>query len=155
MQQAYADGVVTHEEFDRRLDQVLVARTREDVESALSSLPDPGRSAQIGAIAGRIRRAGVWRVPRRLKVESAFGTVQLDLSRAIFEQSEVEIELKLGTGSARIKVPRDAVVDIDGFRSTWKDSQYLPPRQSTGTGPRIRITGSLGFGKLRIRHARR
>ncbi|HET6741623.1 MAG TPA: DUF1707 domain-containing protein [Kribbella sp.] len=156
VQDAFTGGYLTHEEMDQRLHQVLSARTRREIEVALTSLPapDPGRSATISAATGRIRRAGVWRVPRKLTVQSAFGRVTLDLSRAIFEQQDVDIELKLGTGSAKIRVPRDAVVEIDGLKTGWKDSQYRPPRQSSGTGPRIRIIGGVGFGRVRVRHAR-
>ncbi|MFC6159646.1 DUF1707 SHOCT-like domain-containing protein [Kribbella jiaozuonensis] len=156
VQEAYTDGILTHEEMDARLHQVLSARTRRDLELALKSLPapDPGRSATIGAASGRISRVGVWRVPRKLKVHSAFGRVRLDLTRAIFEHQEVDIELKLGTGGAKIRVPRNAIVELEGLHTTWKDSQYKPPRGSTGTGPRIRISGAVGFGKVRIRHAR-
>jgi hypothetical protein len=88
-------------------------------------------------------------------MQSAFGRVQLDLSRAVFESPVVDIELHLGTGGAKITVPRNAVVDIEDLRSGWKETQYQVGRRSTGGGVRIRISGSMGFGRLRIRHARR
>jgi hypothetical protein len=101
-------------------------------------------------------RRGVWRVPRILKVESAFGRLRLDLSRAVIEHPVVDIELQLGTGRAKIKVPRDAVVDFEGLQTGWKDSRYKPRRRSPGAdGPTIRISGAMGFGRLTIRHARR
>lgn len=157
VQDAYSDGRLTHDEMDRRLHQVLTATTYGEMDRALGSLPlpDPGRSLRIGAATGRIRRRGAWQVPRKLTVASAFGRVQLDLTQAIFEHRTVDIELKLGTGGAKIVVPRDAVVDVDELHTGMKDSQYRPPRTSTGAGPHIRITGILGFGRLRIRHARR
>ncbi|MGW7686170.1 DUF1707 SHOCT-like domain-containing protein [Kribbella sp. NPDC054772] len=157
VQTAYTGGYLTHEEMDERLHQVLSAKTGQELELAVASLPapDPGRSATITAATGRIKRVGAWRVPRKLRVDSAFGRVKLDLSRAVFEQPELDLELNLGTGSAKIRVPRDAVVDLDGLTTAMKDSRYQPPAASTGTGPRIRITGTVGFGKVRIRHARR
>ncbi|MEU4192174.1 DUF1707 domain-containing protein [Kribbella sp. NPDC026611] len=157
VQDAYSDGRLSHDEMDQRLHQVLSATTHNEIDRAIASLPpsDPGRSLRIGAATGRIRRSGAWQVPRRLTVASAFGRVQLDLTRAIFEHHELDIELKLGTGGATIRVPRDAVVNVDGVHTAMKDSQYQPPRHSNGAGPRIRITGTLGFGRLRIRHARR
>lgn len=94
-------------------------------------------------------------MPRTLKVESAFGQVRLDLSRAVFEHQEVDIELQLGTGKARITVPRDAIVDFEELHTGWKDTRYRPRKGSGGSGPRIRITGALGYGRLKIRHARR
>jgi hypothetical protein len=144
VQEAYTEGYISYEEMDRRLHQVLTATTRHEIASALASLPaeDPGTTSTISAAAGRIQRRGEWRVPRTLKVQSAFGRVQLDLSRAV-----------LGTGGAKITVPRDAIVDLEGLRTGWRDSHYTPRRQPRPGGPTIRISGIMGFGRLRIRHA--
>ncbi|MGW2252404.1 DUF1707 SHOCT-like domain-containing protein [Kitasatospora sp. NPDC001660] len=157
LQEAFAGGYISHEEMDERLDLVLAARTEGELVRAMGSLPEEsaGTTSTIGAISGRIIRRGMWRVPRTLKVESALGRVHLDLSRAVFEHPVVDIELNLGTGRARITVPRDAVVDIEGLKSGWKDTLYRAPRGSRGGGPTIRITGAMGYGRLKVRHARR
>ncbi|CAL9336011.1 hypothetical protein SUDANB126_00179 [Streptomyces sp. enrichment culture] len=81
--------------------------------------------------------------------------MRLDLSRAITEHPVVDIELQLGTGGARITVPRDAVVDVGGVRTEWKDLRHRARRRSRPGGPKIRISAIMGFGRLRIRHARR
>ncbi|MFC9531944.1 DUF1707 domain-containing protein [Streptomyces sp. NPDC056975] len=157
VQEAYAEGHISHEDMDGRLQQVLSARTHRELAPALASLPeeDAGTSSTIGALGGRIKRSGAWKVPRTLKVESAFGSVRLDLSRAVFEHSTVDIELQVGTGRAKITVPRDAIVDVEGLHTGWKDLRYKTPRHSGTGGQRIRISGTVGFGRLKIRHARR
>ncbi|QXJ22583.1 DUF1707 and DUF2154 domain-containing protein [Actinomadura graeca] len=157
LQDAFTEGRISHEEMDGRLHQVLTARTQGDLASALTSLPEeqPDGPSTIAAASGRIRRRGAWRVPRNLVVESAMGRVELDLSRAVIEHQVIDIELRLGTGKARITVPRDAVVDIDGLHTVWKAPLYKVPRRPRSGGPRIRISGAMGFGRLKIRHARR
>ncbi|MFC4054526.1 DUF1707 domain-containing protein [Actinomadura syzygii] len=158
VQDAYAEGRVSHEDMTERLDRVLSARTRDELAKALTSLPAEKAPATstIGAFNGRIKRRGAWRVPRNLKVESAFGRVRLDLSRAVIEHPVVDIEMRLGTGSATITVPRDAVVDIEDLKSSWKPTLYKAARRARpGAGPTIRISGAMGFGRLKIRHARR
>lgn len=157
LQNAYADGHLAHDELDERLGQVLSVATRGELVLALAGLPEekPATASTISAAGGRIQRRGVWRVPRTLTVHSAFGRVHLDLSRAVFEYPAVDIELQLGTGRARITVPRDAVVDVDGLNTGWKDWRYKPRRSTRPGGPRIRISGTMGFGQLKIRHARR
>jgi hypothetical protein len=157
LQEAYAEGHISHEELDEGLDQVLTARTHGELVSVLASLPEEkaATTSTIAAAGGRIRRRGRWRVPRTLKVESAFGRVYLDLSQAVLDHPVVDIELQLGTGKAQITVPRDAVVDFEDLHTGWKDSLYKPRRRSGPGGPRIRISGTMGFGRLRIRHARR
>ncbi|MFE6687588.1 DUF1707 domain-containing protein [Streptomyces sp. NPDC057743] len=157
LQEAYSEELISHEELESRLHQVLTAKAHGELASALAALPaeHPGTASTIAVISGRIRRRGAWRVPRNLKVESAFGKVRLDLSRAVIEHPVVDIELQLGTGGARITVPRDAVVDVEGLRTTWKDLRYKAPRGTHPGGPKIRISGALGYGRLQIRHARR
>lgn len=157
LREAYAEEHISHEELDERLQQVLTARTRGELEPALASLPaeNPPTTSTIAAAAGRIKRHGVWRVPRNLKVESAYGNVHLDLSRAVIEHPVVDIELQLGTGRAKITVPRDAVVEFEGLNTVWKDTRYRTRRSSRPGGPTIRISGTMGFGRLKIRHARR
>jgi hypothetical protein len=157
LQEAYTEGHISHEEMYERLDQALTATTHSDLGSALASLPevDAGTTSTIGAASGRIQRRGAWRVPRYLKVESAFGRVHLDLSQAVIEHPVVDIELQLGTGRAKITVPRDAIVDVEDLHTEWKDWRYKLRQPSRPGGPRIRISGAMGFGRLTIRHARR
>ncbi|MFG3116602.1 DUF1707 domain-containing protein [Streptomyces sp. NPDC048197] len=157
LREAYADGYVSHEEMDERLDQVLTAKTRNELAQALVALPaeSAGSTSTLAAASGRIQRRGAWRVPRVLKVESAYGRVYLDLSRAIIEHPEVDIELHLGSGRANITVPRDAIVDVEGLRTGWKHPLHKIRRRSRPGGPTIRISGSMEFGRLKIRHARR
>jgi hypothetical protein len=81
--------------------------------------------------------------------------VHLDLSRAVIEHPVVDIELQLGTGRAKITLPRDAIVDVEDLRTVWKDPRHKPQRRSRPGGSRIRISGTMGFGRLKIRHARR
>jgi hypothetical protein len=132
VQEAYAEGQISHEEMDEGLHQVLTVKTHGELVSAMALLPaeKPATTSTIGAAGGWIRRRGAWRVPRILKVESAFGKVNLDLSRAVFEHPVVDIELQLPYGGARITVPRDAVVEIEGLRTVWKDPRYKAPRSS-------------------------
>ncbi|MGP4089994.1 DUF1707 SHOCT-like domain-containing protein [Streptomyces sp. KR55] len=157
VQEAYAEGHISHEEMDERLHQVLTAKTHSELVSVLTSLPEEnaGTTSTIAAAGGRIKRRGAWRVPRNLQVASAYGRVYLDLSRAVIEHPVVDIELQLGTGRAKITVPRDAIVDLDDLHTGWKDTLYKPRRRSRPGGPRIRISGAMGFGRLKIRHARR
>ncbi|MCA1218263.1 DUF1707 SHOCT-like domain-containing protein [Streptomyces sp. 8L] len=156
LQEAYAEGLISHADLDTRLHRVLTATAPGELASVLAPLPEepPATTATIGAAAGRIERRGVWRVPRNLKVESAYGRVRLDLSRAVIEYPVIDIELQLGTGGAEITVPRDAIVDLDGLHTEWKASRYKARLPSGPGGPTVRITGAMGFGRLTVRHAR-
>ena len=49
------------------------------------------------------------------------------------------------------------MVDLDDFtlEAGWKDLRYKIPRQPRPGGPTIRISGVMGYGRLKIRHALR
>lgn len=155
IQDAFAEGQISHQDLDERLSSVLAARTRLEVLAAVDSLPVPAedRVVRIDAKGGRIRRSGVWQVPRVLHIESDFGSVDLDFCRAAFETPVIDVELQLRFGKAKITVPAGVVVDLDGLQTVWKQPRYTPPQQLTqARGPLIRISGSMEFGRLRIRH---
>lgn len=137
LQKAYAEERISHEEMDERLGRVPTAKTHKELASALAALPaeDPDTTSTIAAAGGRIQRRGAWQVPRILKGESAYGRVRLDLSRAVIDHPVVDIELRRGTGGARITVPLDAVVDVEGLRTGWEgpalqDPAAFPPRRA-------------------------
>jgi hypothetical protein len=156
-QEAFATGQISHDDLVAHLDVVLTARTSADLVPVLAVLPVPGagRTLALTGMNGWFRRDGVWRVPGAITVESEYGKVDLDLSRAIFEEPSVDITLQLTYGRARITVPADAVVDLDSLTTVWKQPRYRAPKGAGTGGPTIRIDGTMEYGRLKVRHARR
>ena len=154
LQDAFAEGHISHAEMDDHLQVVLTATTHGDLVPVIASLPDTdtGRTLTLAGKSGRFRRRGAWRVPRVLKVDSEYGKVDLDLSRAIIENPVVDIELQLRFGRAKITVPGNAVVDLDDLRTVWKQPVHQIPQHLDAGGPRIRVYGTMEYGRLRIRH---
>jgi hypothetical protein len=157
VQDAFADGQISYADLDARLHSVLTARSHDELVAAHDSLParDEGRVVTIVAKSGRIRRRGAWRVPRVLHIESEFGPVELDLSSASIETPQVDLELRLRFGRAKITLPADAVVDLDELQAVWKQPRYEPPQFAPSPGGTlVRISGTMEFGRLKIRHQR-
>ncbi|EXU66152.1 hypothetical protein Z951_21365 [Streptomyces sp. PRh5] len=156
LQDAYAEGHIPNEEMDARLQAALTATTHGELTSALESLParDAGPTVIVNTAGGLIQRRGRWQVPRHFKVTSNVGKVYLDLSRAVIEYPVVDIELHLPYGWARLIVPPDATVDFEDLHADWKQPVYKNPGYHESNGPRIRISGTMGYGRLRIKHRR-
>ncbi|MFD0418710.1 DUF1707 domain-containing protein [Streptomyces sp. NPDC127108] len=156
LQEAFAEGLIPQEEMHARLQTALTATTQAELASALESLPDEdtGPTVVVNAAGGLIHRRGRWQVPRSFKVTSRMGKVYLDLSRAVIEYPVVNIELHLGYGWARIIVPPDATVNYDELAAEWKQPSYKAPQHGNSGGPRVRILGTMGHGRLRIKHGR-
>lgn len=157
LKNAYAKGQLTHSQLDQCLEQVLGARTRGQLDVAVAGLPaqNPDDRTTITVVSGLILRRGRWRVPAEPTVVSPLATVYLDLSRAIIEDPVVDLEVLAGVGRVRIVVPRDAVVDLEDMNTGLKGFSDKPRRSSAPGGSRIRIHGTVGIGRLTVRHARR
>ena len=128
---AYAEGRLTREEHDERLDQLLVGQDlrRPDPDhpgSGRRSAPASARRAghrpeqrlhdrhHLGhrrpatgtiAVFGGVTRTGKWRVRKNIQSLALFGGIDLDLREAIFESPVVEISGFWCFGGLDIKVP--------------------------------------------------
>jgi DUF1707 SHOCT-like domain len=139
---AYAEGRLTREEHDERLDQLLAAKTFDDLIPITRDLVVVGPPAPIArqqptsrftidttgqhsdtdkmiAIFGGVTRSGRWRVRRNIQALALFGGMDLDLRNAIFEAPVVEISGLWCFGGLDIKVPegievRDQTAGIFG-----------------------------------------
>ena len=141
---AYAEGRITREEHDERLEQVLAAKTFDDlvpitqdlVLAPSATVPSPARTdpnatyaidttnpnpevENLIAIFGAATRKGKWRIRKETKAFALFGGIDLDLRDAIFEAPVVEISGAWCFGGLDIKAPagievRDQTVGIFG-----------------------------------------
>ncbi|GGT05474.1 DUF1707 domain-containing protein [Nonomuraea spiralis] len=152
VQQAYADGRLDPAELERRLELALTATSSGELEPIVADLPD--EVVHLTSAGGSVTRAGDWDVPRRLRVDSAYGSVRLDLSRAYVPYARIDIELRLAYGSATIIVPAGASANVDGVRSEWGRVSCKAPGRPRPGRPHVHVTGALPYGRLRIRAAR-
>ena len=136
---AFAEGRLTREEHDERLDRVMAARTFDElvpithdlvittpqVPAAAGGRPyaiEPATehdSDTLIAIFGGATRTGRWHVKRKTKAIATFGGIDLDMRTAVFEGQTIEIAGMWVFGGMDIKVPegievRDQTVGIFG-----------------------------------------
>jgi hypothetical protein len=178
---AYAEGRITREEHDERLDQVMRARTFDDLVPITSDLvplpaatPDPSSYTpttpapvdgparsfavdttrdsgpdQMIAIFGGATRKGRWRMPKRSNAVALFGGVDIDLTEATFEGTEIEITGFWCFGGMEIKAPagvevRDRTAGIFGGTEIKGLGDPLPG------APVITIKGVSLFGGVSV-----
>jgi len=162
-----SEGRITVAELEERVAAVYAARYAAELRSPLADLPGddvvalPAVDAQpvakpveLRAGASGIKRTGEWSVPARLRVKSRMGSVVLDFCEAAIPHPVVEVELALGTGSAKLLVPDDATVNVDGLVATMgaiKNSVASQPR--TGA-PHFVVRGRARFGSVTVRRRR-
>ncbi|MFJ5529860.1 DUF1707 domain-containing protein [Streptomyces sp. NPDC093261] len=130
LRDALAEGRLTAEEHAERVEGVLRAKTVgelevfvQDLPAAHQGRPGPGRpyvpnrpaagalppraDENVVAIFSSATRKGRWRAGRRVHAYSVFGSVEIDLSEAIFEYQQVVIKAVSIFGDVQVRVPEN------------------------------------------------
>ncbi|MEU6219548.1 DUF1707 domain-containing protein [Streptomyces sp. NPDC047022] len=131
LRDALAEGRLTAEEHAERVEGVLNAKTVGELERFVRDLPAahsgrttpqarmpaPGRPApgsvpvepddNVVAVFSSAVRKGRWRPGRRIHAYAIFGSVEIDLSEAIFEYQQVVIKAISVFGNVEVRVPEN------------------------------------------------
>ncbi|CAL9449774.1 DUF1707 domain-containing protein [Streptomyces sp. Tu 3180] len=128
LRDALAEGRLTPDEHAERVEGVLAAKTVGELEVFVRDLPAAHRRRAVHAsapdrpTAGAIptdpddnvvavfsaaARKGRWRTGRRIHAYAVFGSVEIDLSEALFDHQQVVIKAFSVFGSVEIRVPEN------------------------------------------------
>lgn len=130
LQAAFAEGHLSLEELEARLEEVEHAARREEIHAALAGVPQRGeivpgagalrvRAVSEGAplvwrtMAARIHYGGALTLPSELSLWTVVGTSVLDLSEARWE-GHLVVRLSAVAGRVRVIVPPDVAVACEG-----------------------------------------
>lgn len=170
---AYAEGRLTREEHDERVDELMAAKTFDDLipitrDLVIVASPAPaavpqsvdrftidtkGQNRQpdkMIAIFGGASRSGKWRVRKNIQAFTLFGGMDLDLRDAIFEAPVVEISGFWCFGGLDIKVP--AGIDVqDQTAGIFGGTDVRDIGEPAPGAPTLVIKGVTLFGGISIR----
>lgn len=171
LRDAAAEGRLTFEELDERLDGVYAAKTYAELEPYVSDLPVgsntprpapsrepaqriggvPGSSVSVAIMSGATRK-GPWVVPPEYTAVAFWGGVDLDLREARFATPNVVIRAFAMMGGIEITVPEDVDVTVDGvgIMGGFEDSASTGQSES-GERPLVRITGFAFWGGVSVK----
>jgi len=168
---AFAEGRLSRGEHDERMDQLLRAKTFDDLVTLTRDLvvvaePDAASTGgpapvvdtaaphdqvdRMVAVFGGTERKGRWRVRRQIQALAVFGGFDLDMRDAIFEAPVVEVSGFWCFGGLEIKVPegvevRNEVMGVFGG-SDVKDVGNPQPG-----APVLVVKGLALFGGVSVR----
>ena len=170
---AYAEGRLTREEHDERIDQLMAAKTFDDLMPITRDLVVIGTPTAVAApqstsrftidttgqnpdsdkmiaVFGGVTRSGRWRVRKSTQALALFGGMDLDLRNAIFEAPVVEISGLWCFGGLDIKVPegievRDQTAGVFGGTDIRDIGDPAPG------APTLVIKGMTLFGGVTVR----
>ncbi|MEV5931670.1 DUF1707 domain-containing protein [Streptomyces sp. NPDC052079] len=128
LREALAEGRLTADEHAERVEGVLAAKTVGELDVFVQDLPiahqqraahssAPSRPTvgaipvdpddNVVAVFSAAARKGRWRTGRRIHAYAVFGSVEIDLSEALFDHQQVMIKAFSVFGSVEIRVPEN------------------------------------------------
>jgi uncharacterized protein DUF1707/cell wall-active antibiotic response 4TMS protein YvqF len=168
-----AEGRLTVEELEERLDKVYAAKTFGELEPVTRDLPAAnmggavlpqpaatsvnkvgGRGTSSAAIAvmSGAERKGVWTVPPTFNAVALMGGVELDLTDARYEDAETTIQAFAIMGGIEIYVPDDITVQVTGvgFMGAFDNKAQDQDQPNPGM-PVLRINGLALMGGVEVK----
>jgi hypothetical protein len=173
LREAAAEGRLSLEELNERLDLVYAAKTYAELAPVTADLPSSGRDHRPGqatsagpfgignrfggepagthaiAILGGFVRKGDWVAPPELSAVAILGGGEIDLRDARFAEHTVTIHVVTIMGGIQITVPEDADVQVNGIGIMGGFDHSAAGSGSPG-GPRIVINGFAFWGGVHI-----
>ncbi|MFI1964080.1 DUF1707 domain-containing protein [Streptomyces pathocidini] len=170
LREALAEGRLTADEHAERIDRVYRAKTVGELEPLVRDLPAvsgahprpayaatlsgaPDADENLVAIFSASTRRGRWRIARRTHAFAFFGSVEIDLTEALFEHPEVHVRATSIFGSVEIRLPENITLRGSGtgiFGSVEVETQEsADPR-----APVVVVSGHAVFGSIEARPKR-
>ncbi|WDZ93830.1 DUF1707 domain-containing protein [Nocardiopsis sp. HUAS JQ3] len=176
LREAAAQGRITLDELDERLNAVYAAKTYADLEPVTADLPtgaetlpgtvarpvegllperrDGGDALVIRSQSSTVVRKGVWKVPHRVEVYNKYGSTRLDFREASLATSVVEVHVDASWGSGDVILPEGATADVEADASWFGTLRNSVDSLRRASAPHFVITGSCQGGSLTIRYKR-
>jgi Domain of unknown function (DUF1707) len=163
-----ANGQLTVEELDERVEAAYAARTRGELERLVEDLgdvrkraadvpvrPGEGGTHWVVSIMGGSDRTGRWRVGRTCTVVNVMGGSDLDLNDAEFAADVVEMRVFSLMGGSDIWIPDGLDVEVSEFALMGgNDVKVREPRPGDG-GPLLRLKVISVMGGSTVRRGRK
>ena len=176
LRDALAEGRLTADEHGERVEGVLAAKTVGELEVFIRDLPAahqhraapafaaaPSRPTvgaipadpddNVVAVFSSAVRKGRWRAGRRIHAYAIFGSVEIDLSEALFEYQQVAIKTFSFCGSVEVRVPEN--VSLRGTGGGVLGSFEVDNLDSTeANAPVVYVDGWAVMGSIEARPKR-
>ncbi|MCX4852223.1 DUF1707 SHOCT-like domain-containing protein [Streptomyces canus] len=164
---AAAEGRLTPEELEQRVQSALAARTLRDLATLTRDLPEqPKRTkspipakdlVKIVKRIGSVEWVGPWVVPRRMEIKLTVGNAKIDFSDAVVTDDVLSIDVDLGIGGDLLLITRPGIVVVaNEVIVRMGDLKVRPPQQDQNhpVDLRIEVTGQLRGGDFVVRYPR-
>ena len=160
---ATADGRLTADEFNERMEAALSSRTFRELAPLTADLattrasraPETAPAEDVIRIdqrAGSFQRTGRWVVPRRLELHPSWCDVNLDFTDAVIVHDTLHVDMKMRGGSLILVTGPGMIVDADSLTTRYTDISIHPPTEPDApVRLRIHLAGRMRYGYIEAR----
>jgi hypothetical protein len=157
---ASAEGRLTLEELTTRTEAAYSARTRGELASVTTDLPErrptatpaqPARTSRIVSVFADVTRTGWWRAEGTVAPISVFGDIELDLRQAAVPSGEAAIQAIAPLGDIEVIVPDGVSVELSGFSLFGRKKVDVRKPSSAAPAPVVRVRAFTIFGSVLVR----
>lgn len=171
LREALAEGRLDAEEHAERIDAVYRAKTVGELEPIVRDLPvahprqEPAAAPLYGpeevegpadnlvAVFSASTRRGRWRVGRRTNAFSLFGSIEIDLTEAIFAQRLTTINATSIFGNVEVRVPENVTLRGSGT-GVFGNFEVATLEGADPQAPVVVVNGWAVFGNVEARPKR-
>ncbi|MEV7399233.1 DUF1707 domain-containing protein [Streptomyces sp. NPDC091267] len=175
LREAMAEGRLTAEEHGERVDAVYRAKTVGELEPLVRDLPASGGATRAAsapyaygpetpagptgpaenmvAVFSSSTRKGRWRVGGRTNAFSLFGSVEIDLTEALFGQRLTVINATAIFGSVEIRVPENISLRGSGT-GIFGNFEVVTLESGDPEAPVVVVNGYSAFGSVEAKPKR-
>jgi hypothetical protein len=162
LREACVDGRLTLEEFSRRLDIALEARSRADLDAVTEGLrvaAAPARthrraSRWLVAVMGASKQTGRWRVAGGHTAVAVMGECVVDLRRAEVEEMETTITACALMGEIKVIVPEGVDVAVSGVAIMGERKVEISDTAPLPGAPVVHVQAYACMGSVKIEQCR-
>lgn len=171
LRDALAEGRIDAEEHSERIDAVYRAKTVGELEPLVGDLPaarprtapapaEPygtegveGPADSLVAVFSSTTRKGRWRVGRKTNAFSLFGSIEIDLTEAIFTQRLTTINATAVFGNVEIRVPENISLRGSGT-GIFGNFEVVTLEGTDPQAPLVVVNGFTVFGNVEAKPKR-
>ncbi|GAB3218386.1 DUF1707 domain-containing protein [Mycolicibacterium hippocampi] len=158
LEQAVGQGMLSLDEYTERVDVVLAARTRRELDTVIADLPHvrrqppPAPPEVLRSWMSSITRKGQWTVPPRLQLVTRMCSTTLDFTSATLQSPVVQIEIDDYLSSSELILPDGATADLNGVANVGSSTSVKVGTSPPSSRLHVVVTGRVRLGSLTARH---
>ncbi|ADT97689.1 DUF1707 SHOCT-like domain-containing protein [Mycolicibacterium gilvum] len=158
LEHAVGQGMLTLDEYTERIDVVLGARTRRELDTVIADLPHirrapaPAPPEVLRTWMSGISRKGPWTVPPRLRLVTRMCSTTLDFTSAVLHNPVVHIDIDDYFSATELILPDGATADLNGVVQAGASTTVKVTSSPPSRALHVVVTGRVRFGSVTARH---